>query len=64
MLAIGNSVSDFRNKIVGIQNVYPGRVGSADGKGLNDIIAAGDISLDTKIQAQLTLAINPFNNIW
>ncbi|MEO8109425.1 MAG: imelysin family protein [Ginsengibacter sp.] len=59
----GNSVSDFKDNIIGVQNVYLGRLGSADGKGLNDLVAAGNISLDNKIQGQLTSAINSFNNI-
>ena len=59
----GNSVSDFQDNIIGVQNVYLGKFGTADGKGLNDLVASGNISLDNKIQAQITSAINSFNNI-
>ncbi|MEO6637888.1 MAG: imelysin family protein, partial [Ginsengibacter sp.] len=49
--------------IIGVQNVYLGRFGAADGKGLNDLVAAGNISLDNKLQTQLTASINSFSNI-
>ena len=59
----GNSVSDFRDNIIGLQNVYLGNLGTANGKGLNDLVATKNISLDNKIQNQITAAINSFNNI-
>jgi len=56
----GNSTTDFKNNITGIQNVYLGLNG---GKGLKDLVAAKNKSLDNKIQAELTAAINAFDNI-
>lgn len=56
----GNSTIDFKNNIVGIKNVYMGLNG---GKGLKDIVAAKNKSLDYTIQTQITAAINSFDNI-
>ena len=56
----GNSLIDFKNNIVGLQNVYLGLNG---GKGLKDLVAAKNKSLDNKIQSQVTAAINSFSNI-
>jgi predicted lipoprotein len=58
----GNSIADFRNNIVGLQNVYLGRYNS-DGPGINDLVALGNVALDNKLQAQITAAINSFDNI-
>jgi predicted lipoprotein len=58
----GNSVADFKNNIIGLQNVYFGRY-IADGAGMNDLVAAGNVSLDNKLQAQMTAAISSFDNI-
>ncbi len=58
----GNSVADFRNNIIGLQNVYLGRY-KTDGVGINDLVAAQNKSLDNTIQSQITAAINSFNNI-
>lgn len=58
----GNSVTDFRNNIVGLQNVYLGRY-TADGAGLNDIVAMSNAALDNKLQAQIAEAIASFDNI-
>jgi predicted lipoprotein len=56
----GNSTTDFKNNIIGIRNVYMGLNG---GKGLKDLVAAKNKSLDNTIQSQLTAAINSFDNI-
>lgn len=56
----GNSTIDFKNNIIGIQNVYLGLNG---GKGLKDLVAAKNKSLDNTIQSQITAAINSFDNI-
>ncbi|BAV05504.1 Predicted lipoprotein [Filimonas lacunae] len=56
----GNSTIDFKNNIIGIQNVYIGINGST---GLNVLIAAKNKDLDNRIQASLTAAINSFDNI-
>ncbi|QEC69813.1 hypothetical protein FRZ67_21845 [Panacibacter ginsenosidivorans] len=56
----GNSTIDFKNNIIGIQNVYLGLNG---GKGLKDLVAAKNKSLDNTIQNEITAAINSFDNI-
>ena len=56
----GNSTTDFKNNIIGIQNVYLGLNG---GKGLSALVAAKNKSLDNTIQSELTAAINSFDNI-
>lgn len=56
----GNSTLDFKNNIIGLQNVYMGLNG---GKGLKDLVAAKNKSLDNTIQSQITAAINSFDNI-
>lgn len=58
----GNSVSDFRNNIIGIRNVYLGNY-KTDGKGINELVAAKNKALDHKIQTQIAVAINSFDNI-
>jgi len=35
----GNSIADFKNNIIGLQNVYLGRY-KTDGHGLNDLVAS------------------------
>jgi predicted lipoprotein len=59
----GNSITDFRNNIIGLQNVYLGKYAANDGKGINDLVASKNISLDNKIQGQITAAISSFSNI-
>ena len=56
----GNTLSDFRDNIIGLQNVYLGLNG---GNGLKDLVASKNKSLDNQIQAQITAAINSFANI-
>lgn len=58
----GNSVADFKNNIIGLQNVYLGRY-KTDGPGMNNLVALGNVALDNKIQSQITAAINSFDNI-
>jgi putative iron-regulated protein len=56
----GNSLTDFKNNIIGAQNVY---LGLNSGKGIKDLVAVKNKSLDNTIQAQFTAAINSFDNI-
>lgn len=56
----GNSLIDFKNNIIGAQNVY---LGLSGGKGLSSLVAAKNISLDNKIKGLFTTAINSFDNI-
>lgn len=58
----GNSVTDFKNNIIGLQNVYLGRY-QEDGRGLDELVAAKNKALDNKIKAQITEAIHSFDNI-
>ncbi len=55
-----NTLLDFKNNIIGAQNVYLGLNG---GKGLRDLVALQNKSLDNKIQAQFAAAISAFSNI-
>ncbi|MDR3714047.1 MAG: imelysin family protein [Puia sp.] len=55
-----NSLNDFRNNIIGAQNVYLGLNG---GLGIKDLVAAKNKNLDNQIRAQFTAAINSFSNI-
>lgn len=59
----GNSAIDFKNNVIGLQNVYLGKYGTGDGKGINDLVAAKNIALDNKLQSQMTAAINSFDAI-
>ncbi len=56
----GNTLIDFKSNIIGVRNVYLGLNGNT---GIKDLISAKNKSLDNKIQAQLTSAINSFDNI-
>ncbi len=55
-----NSLIDFKNNIIGLQNVYMGLNG---GLGLKDLVAAKNKSLDNQIQGQISAAVSSFNNI-
>ncbi len=59
----GNSIADFKNNIIGLQNVYLGKYAANDGKGINDLVALKNIALDNKIQSQIATAISSFSNI-
>jgi uncharacterized iron-regulated protein len=56
----GNSVTDFKNNIIGARNVYMGLNG---GKGIKDLVVLKNKSLDLTIQNQLAAAINSFDAI-
>jgi putative iron-regulated protein len=56
----GNSLIDFKNNIVGLQQVY---LGLSGGKGIKDLVAAKNKSLDQQIQNAITAAVNSFDNI-
>lgn len=55
-----NTLIDFKNNIVGLQNVYLGLNG---GTGIKDLVASQNKNLDNQIQTQITSAINSFSNI-
>jgi len=56
----GNSLTDFKNNIIGAQQVY---LGLNSGKGFKDLVSAKNKDLDNKIQTAFTAAINSFDNI-
>jgi len=57
-----NSTIDFKNNIIGLGNVYTGTY-AASGKGIADLVASKNLSLDNKIRQQITAAINSFSSI-
>jgi len=57
-----NSTLDFKNNIIGLGNVYNGTFTGA-GKGITDLVAAKNVSLDNKIKRQISAAINSFSAI-
>lgn len=56
----GTSLNDFKNNIIGLQQVYMGLNG---GKGLSALVAAKNAGLDLQIQTAITTAVNSFDNI-
>lgn len=59
----GNSIADFKNNIIGLQNVYLSRFGNTTGKGISNLVASKNIALDNQIKNQIQAAINSFDNI-
>ena len=57
-----NSTIDFKNNIVGLQNVYLGHF-TQSGYGLSDLVVAHNLSLDNNLRAQMDAAISSFSNI-
>ncbi len=55
----GNSATDFKNNIIGLQTVYSGN-GST---GITSLVSLRDKSLDNDIKSQITAAINSFDLI-
>lgn len=55
----GNSTTDFKNNITGLQTVYLGK-GST---GISSLVSLRDKSLDNTIRSQITAAINAFDLI-
>lgn len=58
----GNSIADFKNNIIGLQNVYMGKY-KEDGKGINELVTLRNKALDNKIQSQIAAAISSFDNV-
>ncbi len=56
----GNTLVDFKNNIIGLQNVYLGLNG---GKGISDLVAAKNANLDNTITTAIRTAISSFGNI-
>lgn len=57
-----NSMTDFTNNIKSVQNVYLGKY-TTDGKGLEDIVRANNLSLDASIKAKINAAIASLNAV-
>jgi putative iron-regulated protein len=51
-----NSITDFTNNIKGIMAMYQGKF-TTDGKGMEDFVRAGNLSLDASIKAKHAAAI-------
>ncbi len=58
-----NSKLDFANNIRSIQNIYLGDYQGVDGKGLTDIVALSNPTLDATIKAKISEAIAAIENI-
>lgn len=53
-----NSLTDFSNNIIGVQNVYRGEFdGEADKTGIIDFVSAADSTLATRVDAEIVAAI-------
>ncbi len=58
-----NSITDFKNNITGVREVYLGIGSKTDGAGLEDFVRNHNLSLDASIKQKLDAAINSFDNI-
>jgi uncharacterized iron-regulated protein len=58
-----SSINDFRNNIIGAQNVYLCSFNGAQGASLSNFVAGSNLALDNKIKQQFTAAINALNNV-
>jgi len=58
-----NSMTDFKNNIIGAQNVYLCTYNNQTGKSLSAFVAAKNISLDNKIKQQFANAISALDNV-
>jgi len=58
-----NSITDFRNNILGVKYAYLSIIGNSDGKGIEDIVREKNLSLDGKIKQKIDAAIVALNNI-
>jgi putative iron-regulated protein len=57
-----NSIADFRNNIIGVQNVYLGKY-TTDGSGIEDLVRQYNLSLDGEIKLKMQTAIASFDQI-
>ncbi len=57
-----NSITDFTNNIKSVQNVYLGKY-FVDGKGLEDLIKANNLSMDGTIKLKISNALNAMGNV-
>lgn len=57
-----NSITDFKNNMISVQNVYLGKY-TVDGKGLEDLVKVYNLSLDNSIKSKISIAIESLDNI-
>lgn len=58
-----NSLTDFTNNIKGVKSAYLCQFEGEDGKGLEDFVKQHNLSLNTRIQQKIEVAIAYLNNI-
>jgi len=58
-----NTKADLYNNALGIQNVYLGRYGTQDGKGLDELVAAVDSKLDEEMKQRLQASLDAIQAI-
>lgn len=58
-----NTKADLLNNAIGIQNVYLGRYGTQDGKGLDELVAAVDAELDREMKQRLQASLDAIQAI-
>ncbi|WP_143310387.1 imelysin family protein [Chitinophaga vietnamensis] len=59
----GNSLTDFKNNIIGAYNVYTGNFLGNKGVGLDQLVSARNAALNKDLQEKFQAAINSFNAI-
>lgn len=57
-----NSIKDFTSNIKSVQNVYLGKY-TTDGKGLEDLIKANNLSMDGAIKTKINYSLTALGNI-
>ncbi len=57
-----NSIADFTNNIIGVQNVYTGKYVD-QGRSLYELVSAKNISLANKIQSQINASLSAMDKI-
>lgn len=58
-----STLADLYGNALGIQNVYLGRYGAQDGKGLDELVAAVDPELDKKMKERLQASLDALQAI-
>jgi len=58
-----NSMTDFKNNIIGAQNVYLCKYNGQTGASLSAFVAARNLSLDNNIKSQFAAAIGALDNV-
>lgn len=57
-----NSITDFRNNIKSVENVYYGRY-TTDGSGIEDLVRQHNLSLDGEIKLKMQASLNSLDQI-